>query len=102
MPPPMQRRRRMRPKFSPRTLSNDGEKRRSHGTRRDKWRRITALQILTRRDHARSIELLARAVDGADADVATVALSLLGASQNPDAVDILFGALTRRRHPASR
>ena len=37
--------------------------------------------------------LLARAVDEPDADVATSALSLLGASTEPRAMDILFDAL---------
>src|SRR5437867_3316221 len=37
---------------------------RAHRTARDKWRRMKALQILARRDHARSMELLATAVDG--------------------------------------
>jgi HEAT repeat protein len=75
----------------------------SHRTTRDKWRRMKALQILARRDHARSLELLAQAVDGPDGDIATVALSLLGSSDNPDAAEILFNALKQRGgHPASR
>ena len=73
-----------------------------HRTRRDKWRRIKALQILAHRGHERSIELLARAVEGEDGDVAAAALSLLGTSRKPEAADILFEALKRRTHPASR
>jgi HEAT repeat protein len=96
-----------------------------HRTRRDKWRRIAALRILNRLDESlilslskdeqprgstsspravgsRQIELLARAVEGEDGDVAATALSLLGTSRKPEAADILFDALKRRTHPASR
>jgi HEAT repeat protein len=73
-----------------------------HRSRRDKWRRMKALQILTRSQAPRSIELLADAVRGDDSDVATVALSLLGTSEHPQAADVLFDALKRRAHPASR
>jgi len=74
----------------------------SHRTIRDKWRRITALQILFRFGHARRIELGAQAVREPDADVASMALSLLGGSDHPDAVAILLDALKRRQHPGSR
>ncbi len=74
----------------------------SHRTARDKWRRMKALQILAHREHARSIEFLAEAVDGSDSDLAAVALSLLGSSKNPDAAEILFDALKRRGHLASQ
>lgn len=73
-----------------------------HRSRREKWRRMKALQLLTRSDAPRSIELLADAVRGDDSDVATVALSLLGTSENPQAADVLFDALKHRTHPASR
>lgn len=73
-----------------------------HRSRRDKWRRMKALQILTRAGQPRSIELLAAAVRAGDADVAAVALSLLGTSTNPQATDILFDALKHRVQPASR
>lgn len=96
----------------------------SHTTSRSKWRRMAALRILSRLEDSRadgvdpasdrglarrnathgggSIELLAHAVEGEDADIATVALFLLGNSSNPEAADILFDALKRRGHPASR
>jgi HEAT repeat protein len=95
------------------TLERDAA---SHTTARSKWRRIAALRILFRgpapRDGARStgaprdgrsLALLAAAVADADSDVGTVALSLLGNSDNPQAADILVDALKRRGgHPASR
>ena len=74
----------------------------SHRTIRDKWRRMTALQILFRFGHARRIELGAQAVKEPDVDVASMALSLLGGSDHPDAVEVLLDALKRRRHPGSR
>jgi HEAT repeat protein len=74
----------------------------SHASARDKWRRMTALRILGHLDHARGIELLARAVREADEDIALVALSQLGHSNDPDAVTILIDALKRHEHPAAR
>jgi HEAT repeat protein len=75
---------------------------RTHRTTRDKWRRMAALQILVRSGDPGSMALVARAVDDGDTDVASVALSLLGGSVDPEAVRILFGALRRQHHPASR
>ena len=74
----------------------------AHASSRDKWRRVTALRILFRSNHTAILDLLARAVDEPDTDVADVALSLLGASSEPRAMDILFDALRAQRHPASR
>ena len=74
----------------------------THASLRDKWRRVTALRILFRSNHTAILDLLARAVDEPDTDVADVALSLLGASHEPRAMDILFDALRAQRHPASR
>ena len=73
-----------------------------HVSERDKWRRMTALRILARLSHPRIIELLAMAVDDADADVAAGGLALLGRSQDPRAVDLLVGALASPRLSASR
>ncbi len=64
-----------------------------HMTARDKWRRMTALRILGRLKHAQATGLLDRAIDDHDVDVATCALSLLGQSDDPDAVNLLFRAL---------
>jgi HEAT repeat protein len=72
----------------------------SHRSTRDKWRRMTALRILCQLGHPRSIELLAQAVREPNVDVALVALSQLGGSQDPAAVEILIEALKRRQHPA--
>jgi HEAT repeat protein len=73
-----------------------------HGSSRDKWRRMTALRILFRSNHTAVLDLLARAVDEPDVEVADVAFSLLGSSSDPRAVDILFDALRSQRHSASR
>ena len=74
----------------------------THASLRDKWRRVTALRILFRSNHTAILDLLARAVDEPDTDIADVALSLLGSSSEPRAMDILFDALRAQRHPASR
>jgi len=80
-------------------LLRDGS---AHQSARDKWRRITALRILFRSNHTAILDLLARAVDETDVDVADTALSLLGTSNEPRAMDILFDALAAHRHQASR
>jgi HEAT repeat protein len=74
----------------------------AHVSLRDKWRRMTALRILFRSNHTAILDLLARAVDEPDVDVADVALSLLGTSSEPRAMDILFDGLRAQRHSASR
>jgi hypothetical protein len=74
----------------------------AHQGVRGKWRRMAALRILNRLGRPGRIELLERAIGQADADVASVALSLLGGLNDPRAGDVLIGALTRKRHPASR
>lgn len=73
-----------------------------HASKRDKWRRTTALRILARMSHPKLIDLLARAIDEADPDVVAGALALLGRSSDPRAVDLLVGALGSRRLSASR
>jgi hypothetical protein len=74
----------------------------AHQTARGKWRRMAALRILTRLGRPGRIDLLERAIGQADADVASVGLSLLGGLNDPRAGELLIGALTRKRHPASR
>ena len=74
----------------------------SHRTSRDKWRRRAALEILVRLGHARSLELLKRAAEGTEPELALLALSLLGTSQSPEAGDMLLHALVRHQHPATR
>jgi HEAT repeat protein len=74
----------------------------AHQSPRDKWRRVTALRILARLHHPQRMELLARAVEEEDEEVADAAFGILGNSSDPRAMDILFGALARQRHPASR
>lgn len=73
-----------------------------HRSARDKWRRTTALRILSRLRDPAAFDLLARAIDETDEDVAGVALILLGRSTDPRAMDLLIGALVSQRHPASR
>jgi len=73
-----------------------------HRTMNGKRRRVMALRILFHLDHARATELLDRALDEPDADVASVALALLGESTDPAAAEILVDALRLRRHPRSR
>src|SRR4029078_12289742 len=46
-----------------------------HRSARDKWRRTTALRILVRLPHPRALELLARAVEEGDVDVAATAFA---------------------------
>jgi HEAT repeat protein len=74
----------------------------AHASSRDKWRRMTALRILFRSNHTAIIDLLARAVEQPDADVADVAFALLGSSPEPRAMDILFEALRAHRHSSSQ
>src|SRR5262245_27956250 len=74
----------------------------AHNSLRDKWRRMTALRILFRSNHTAILDLLARASDELDADIAEVAFSLLSSSREPRAMDILFDALRVHRHSASR
>lgn len=73
-----------------------------HRSERDKWRRTAALKILCRSHHPERMNMLARAVEQQDAEVASVALALLGSSRDSRALDILFEALRSQRHPASR
>jgi HEAT repeat protein len=74
----------------------------SHRTARDKWRRMAALRILFQLNHPRIVEWLSAAAEDRDVDVSTVALSLLGRSTDPRALDVLVDALRRQVHPASR
>jgi HEAT repeat protein len=74
----------------------------AHVSARDKWRRVTALRILFRSNHTAILDLLARAVEEPDVEIADVALLLLGTSYESRAMDILFDALHEQRHSASR
>jgi HEAT repeat protein len=69
---------------------------------RDVWRRTASLKVLFHLNHPQIFELLTRAVDGSEADVASVALTLLGRSKDPRATDILINALKQQRQPPSR
>jgi HEAT repeat protein len=74
----------------------------SHRVSRDVWRRTASLNVLFHLGHPQIFDLLTRAVEGREADVASVALALLGTSPDPRATGILIDALKARRHPASR
>ena len=74
----------------------------AHNSARDKWRRMTALRILFRSNHTAILDLLARASEQPDADIAEVAFSLLSGSRELRAMEILFDALRAHRHSASR
>src|SRR5581483_7611790 len=86
-------------RWGPGALERDAA---THRTARSKWRRIAALRILSRIEHPRHLELLGEAAVEPDREVAAVAFSLLGASSQPAAADMLIAALRRKRHPASR
>jgi HEAT repeat protein len=73
-----------------------------HATARDKWRRMAALRILFRIRHPRALDLLARAVDGTDPDVASVAISILGTSPDREPAAMLVRALQSLRLPPSQ
>lgn len=74
----------------------------AHASSRDKWRRTAALRILARQGHRQTLALLGPATEDPDVDVATTALSLLGRSHDPQAIDLLIGALASPRLSPSR
>ena len=74
----------------------------SHRLSRDVWRRTAALTVLFNHQHPQIFDLLSRAAEGADADVASVAFTLLGTSPDPRGAEILIEALKAQRHPPSR
>ncbi|MBA2301502.1 MAG: HEAT repeat domain-containing protein, partial [Acidobacteria bacterium] len=73
-----------------------------HRKSRDIWRRTASLKILFHLDHPQMCDLLARAVAGDNPDVASVGLTLLGMSTDPQATGILINALKGQKHPPSR
>lgn len=73
-----------------------------HETKREQWRRLTALRILARLEHPRAMELLGLAVEETDREVVECALALLGRSQDPAAVDRLLDAFAAAPTYASR
>jgi len=85
-------------RWSVATLERDAA---SHNTKREKWRRIAALRILSSLAHPQRTTLLADAVRDVDSDVAATALALLGDSDDLDAVDVLVDALRNRQQLAS-
>ncbi len=73
-----------------------------HRKSRDIWRRTASLKVLFHLDHPQIIEVLGRALDSPSAEVASVALTLLGRSASPRASEILIDALKSKKHPPSR
>lgn len=73
-----------------------------HETRREKWRRLTALRLLARLEHPRALEFLGMAVEDADREVVECGLALLGRSTDPTAVEHLLRALAAAPAHASR
>ena len=74
----------------------------AHRRARDVWRRTAALRIAFRSGHPKAMGLLEAAVKEDDADLANVALGLLGTSPDLGAVDIMIDALRARRHSPAR
>jgi HEAT repeat protein len=74
----------------------------SHSEGRAKWRRMTALRILSRIGHPQATDLLATAAQDADLEVAECGLSLLGQSADPGAGARLLAALTSSSGPLDR
>ena len=74
----------------------------AHRRARDVWRRTAALRIAFRSGHPQAMGLLDAAVKEGDADLANVALGLLGSSSDLRAVDIMIDALRARRRPGAR
>ncbi|HJR60751.1 MAG TPA: HEAT repeat domain-containing protein [Vicinamibacterales bacterium] len=74
----------------------------SHRMSRDVWRRTASLKVLFHLGHPQIFDLLTRAVQGRESDIASVAFALLGTSHDPRATAILVEALKAQRHPASR
>ena len=73
-----------------------------HRKSRDIWRRTASMKVLFHLEHPQVVEILARALDNQSAEVASVALTLLGMSPDPRATGILLDALKTRKHPPSR
>jgi len=73
-----------------------------HRKSRDIWRRTASLKVLFHLDHPQIVEVLARALESPNAEVASVALTLLGRSASPRAAEILVDALKSKKHSPSR
>ena len=73
-----------------------------HRKSRDIWRRTASMKVLFHLGHPQVVEILARAIDSPNAEVASVALTLLGTSSDARAPEILLDALKGRKHPPSR
>jgi HEAT repeat protein len=69
----------------------------SHRTRRDQWRRMTALKILFRMQHPHALTLLAAAVEDPDEAVARSAIAVLGTSSDREPAVLLVRALQSLR-----
>lgn len=70
--------------------------------RSDRWRRISALSVLTRIHHPRIHELLQQALAEKDRDIAAAAVVLLGKLRDKQAAEILILALRHEWYTPSR
>ncbi|HXK14799.1 MAG TPA: HEAT repeat domain-containing protein [Gaiellaceae bacterium] len=73
-----------------------------HRTDVQKWRRIAALRILSIAGHSSAMPLLRVALEDADLDVATAAVSILGMGADSENADLLVDALRRNAVSRSR
>lgn len=73
-----------------------------HRGERGRWRRIAALRVLTKADHAGSLPLLLSALDCGDPTVVDAAVALLGDVADVRAAEALLQAMERRLYSPSR
>ncbi len=71
-------------------------------TAQNKWRRVSAAGVLGRLGLDSSLDLLERALQDVDPDIAYAAAQALSLYQSPRAYETLLGALTSRTIPAAR
>jgi HEAT repeat protein len=69
---------------------------------RANWRRVAALKLLAHQGYSGLVQLLGRAVDDVDSEIAGAAIALLSRIPDMKAAEILVNALKSRRYPGSR
>ena len=73
-----------------------------HRKSRDIWRRTASMKVLCHLEHPQTIDILSRAIESPNTEVASVGLTLLGMSSDERAPGILIDALRQRKQPPSR
>ena len=73
-----------------------------HRKSRDIWRRTASMKVLFHLQHPQIVDILARAIESANTEVASVGLTLLGMSTDDRAPVILIDALKQRTQSPSR